>query len=59
MKLFRVGRKGSLSVGIEDTLSGRWFNFETGQHGDMLDLIQQYKVGVDSGKIFFVWGGGA
>jgi len=39
----KVGRKGSLSVGIEDTLSGWWFNFETGQHGDMLDLIQQYK----------------
>ena len=29
----------------EDSLIGRWYNFETGDQGDMLDLVKQKKVG--------------
>jgi hypothetical protein len=35
------GRIGSFQVGLTGAYAGRWMDFASGEHGDMLDLIQQ------------------
>lgn len=35
------GRIGSFQVGLTGAYAGRWKDFASGEHGDMLDLIQQ------------------
>lgn len=39
----RYGKRGSLSISLKDEKSGIWFNFESGETGDMLDLVQLVK----------------
>ncbi len=34
------GKIGSFQVGLAGTYAGRWMDFASGEHGDMLDLIQ-------------------
>lgn len=40
-KELRYGRKGSLAVHIAGARSGRWHDYETGEDGDALALIQR------------------
>ena len=44
-KQLRWGRRGSLVVHIAGPRIGRFYNFETGEGGDLLDLIQ-WKLGI-------------
>lgn len=37
----RYGSKGSLSITLAGDKQGLWHNFETGEHGDMLSLIEK------------------
>jgi putative DNA primase/helicase len=38
-RVWRFGRKGSLSVHVAGPRRGRWYSFEHNQGGDALDLI--------------------
>jgi conjugative transfer relaxase protein TraI len=40
-KNLRYGKKGSLSINLAGEKRGLWHNFETGEHGNMLTLIQK------------------
>ncbi len=39
-KEMRYGSKGSLSISLQGDKRGTWFNFETGEKGNLLHLIQ-------------------
>jgi len=39
----RYGNRGSLSISLSEEKCGIWFNFESGETGDMLDLVQVVK----------------
>jgi len=44
--MIRVGNKGSLAIAKQRTsqrLKGVWFNFETEESGDMVDLVRTVK----------------
>jgi len=37
----RVGNRGSLSISIGEEFSGYWYSYETGDKGDMVDIIMK------------------
>jgi hypothetical protein len=39
----RYGNKGSLLVNMEGQYQGKWYNFETSERGDLLQLIMNHK----------------
>ena len=43
----RFGRKGSLAIRIDGPKAGKWSDFSSGEHGDLLDLIQRATGGGD------------